>query len=257
MGSVLLLYGTLAYAVFFLTFLYAIGFVGCVGVPKCVDGAATTPLAQALVIDALLLAAFAVQHSIMARRWFKQWWTKIVPVAAERSTYVLIASLLLDLLFWQWRPIPGTVWNVQSAAGRDVLWVLFAFGWLFLLTGTFMIDHFDLFGLRQVWLNFRGRKYTHPPFVTRMYYRYSRNPLMLGFIIAFWAAPTMGAARFAFAVATTAYILIGVMLEERDHAYYLGSAYSEYKARTPMLVGIPRAPAPAPRSARSMPDQAH
>ena len=255
MGSILLLYGTVAYLVFFLTFLYAIGFVGCVGVPKCVDSAATTPLAQALVIDALLLGAFAVQHSIMARRWFKQWWTRVVPVAAERSTYVLIASLLLDLLFWQWRPIQGTVWNVQSAAGRDVLWALFAFGWLFLLTGTFMIDHFDLFGLRQVWFHFRGRQYTHPPFVTKMYYRFTRNPLMLGFLIAFWAAPTMGAARFAFALASSAYIVIGIVLEERDHAYYLGAAYREYKARTPMLLGVPRAPDVSSRPESSMSGQ--
>jgi methanethiol S-methyltransferase len=253
MGSILLLYGTVAYLAFFLTFLYAVGFVGCVGVPKCVDSAATTPLAQALVIDALLLGAFAVQHSIMARRWFKERWTKIVPRAAERSTYVLMASLLLDLLFWQWRPIPGTFWNVQSAAGRDVLWSLFAFGWLFILTGSFIIDHFDLFGLRQVWFNFRGRKYTHPPFVTTLYYRFTRNPLMLGFLIAFWAAPTMSVARFAFAAASTGYILIGVMLEERDHAYYLGPAYREYKARTPMLLGIPRTPSPNPWSAPSTP----
>lgn len=236
MGTILLLYGTVAYAVFFVTFLYAIGFVGCVGVPKCVATGPAGPLGPALLVDALLLGAFAVQHSVMARRWFKRWWTKIVPPAAERSTYVLIASLLLDFLFWQWRPLQGTVWQVNGAAGRGVFWVVFVLGWVILLSGTFMIDHFDLFGLRQAWLRFRNRPYTHPPFRMTAFYRYTRNPLMLGFIIAFWAAPTMTVSRLLFAVAATGYILVGVMLEERDHAFYLGDAYRRYKERTPMLL---------------------
>lgn len=238
MGPLLLLYGTVAYAVFFVTFLYAIGFVGCVGVPKCVATGPAGPLGPALLVDALLLGAFAIQHSIMARRWFKRWWTKIIPPAAERSTYVLIASLLLDLMFWQWRPLQGTVWRINGAVGREVFWALFVLGWVVLLMGTFMIDHFDLFGLKQVWLRFRNRPYEHPPFKTTGFYRYVRNPLMLGFIISFWAAPTMTMARLLFAVAATGYILVGVWFEERDHAFYLGDAYRRYKARTPMLLPL-------------------
>jgi protein-S-isoprenylcysteine O-methyltransferase Ste14 len=236
MGPLLLLYGTLAYLVFFGTFLYAIGFVGCVGVPKCVATGPAGPLGPALLVDALLLGAFAIQHSVMARRWFKRWWTKIVPPAAERSTYVLIASLLLDLLFWQWRPLEGTVWHINGAVGQGVFWVVFVLGWAILLTGTFMIDHFDLFGLKQVWVRFRNKPYKHPPFKTTAFYRYTRNPLMLGFIIAFWAAPAMTLSRLLFAVAATGYIVVGIMLEERDHAFYLGDAYRRYKERTPMLL---------------------
>jgi protein-S-isoprenylcysteine O-methyltransferase Ste14 len=238
-GTLLLLYGTLAYAVFLGTFLYAIGFVGCVGVAKCVDTGAVGPWGPALLIDAVLLGAFAVQHSVMARRWFKRWWIEVVPPAAERSTYVLIASLLLDLLFWQWRPLPGTVWHLHGV-DRDLLWGLFALGWLVLLAGTFMIDHFDLFGLRQVWLRFRNHTYRRPPFKTTAFYHYSRNPLMLGFMIAFWAAPTMSVSRLVFAAAASGYILVGIMLEERDHAYYLGDEYRRYQERTPMLLGVPR-----------------
>lgn len=240
MGAVItLLYSAIAYLIFFGTFLYAIGFVGCVGVPKCVDTGSTAALGQALLIDALLLGAFAVQHSIMARRWFKAWWTKIVPKPAERSTYVLLASLLLILLFWQWRPIGGGVWDVSEPAARDAIWAVFVLGWGVVLFGTFMIDHFDLFGLRQAWLHFRGKAYKHPPFKTTAFYRYTRNPLMLGFMIAFWAAPTMTVSRLVFAVATTGYMIVGIMLEERDHAFYLGEVYQRYRARTPMLIPKP------------------
>ncbi len=245
---ILLLYGTVCYIVFFASFVYAIGFVGCVGVPKCVDTAATVSVARALFIDTLLLGAFAIQHSIMARRWFKRWWTKVVSPAAERSTYVLLASLLLALLMWQWQAVPQVVWEVEGSA-RDVFWVLFTLGWMVLLTGTFMIDHFDLFGLRQVWLRFRNREYHHPPFKTTGYYRYTRNPLMLGFVIAFWAAPTMTVGRLFFAVAGTLYILVGIQLEERDHAFYLGDEYRRYKERTSMLVPMPPRPAVEPAAA--------
>jgi protein-S-isoprenylcysteine O-methyltransferase Ste14 len=241
--TLLLLYSTACYVGFFATFVYAIGFVGCVGVPKCVDTGAVASTSQAILVNALLLGAFAVQHSIMARRWFKERWTRIIPQAAERSTYVLAATLLLALLLWQWRPIPAVVWNVQGADGRIAFYALFALGWLVLLSGTFMIDHFDLFGLRQGWLAFRHREYTHPPFTTAGFYRYTRNPLMLGFIIAFWAAPTMTVGRLFFAAASTAYIVVGVMLEERDHAYWLGAPYLAYKRRTSMFIPMP------PRSA--------
>jgi methanethiol S-methyltransferase len=238
---VLLLYGAAVYVAFFVTFLYTIGFVGCVGVPKCVDTGPAVPLGQALLADTALLLAFAVQHSVMARRWFKAWWTRIVPRAAERSTYVLAATALVALLLWQWRSVGVVVWNLDVAAARDLMWALFAFGWLLLLSGTFVIDHFDLFGLRQVWLHFRGVAYRHPPLKTKAHYRYTRNPLMLGFVIAFWAAPTMTAGRLLFAVASTGYILLGIVLEERDHEYFLGDEYRRYKARTPML--FPRVPA--------------
>jgi methanethiol S-methyltransferase len=241
--TLLLLYSTLTYLAFFATFLWAIGFVGCVGVSKCVDTGTAAPTSRAILMDALLLGAFAVQHSIMARRWFKQWWTRIIPRAAERSTYVLTATALLALVLWQWRPMPGIVWNVQGATARTAFWSLYATGWLVVLAGTFMIDHFDLFGLRQGWLAFRGREYTHPPFTTAVFYRYTRNPLMLGFIVAFWAAPTLTVGRLFFAFMATAYILVGIALEERDHAYWLGSQYLDYKARTSMLIPLPPRPA--------------
>lgn len=235
-----LVYGVVVYVLFLGVFLYAIGFVGCIGVSRCINDGPTDPLGTALLIDAALLLVFAVQHSVMARPWFKQGWTKLVSPAAERSTYVLFSSAALALLFWQWRPLAGTVWAVEAPAGRMALWALFALGWLIVLGGTFMINHFDLFGLRQVWLHFRGQPYTPVPFRTVMLYRYTRNPLMLGFVIAFWAAPTMSVARLVFAVATTGYILVGIMLEEQDHARHLGDAYREYQARIPMLIPLPR-----------------
>lgn len=244
--TLLLLYGAATYLAFFLTFLYSIGFVACVGVAKCVDSGAPGSLAQALIVDGLLLSAFAVQHSIMARRWFKRWWTRIVPKAAERSTYVLAATLVLALLMWQWRPMPEIVWDVQEHAARAAFWGLYALGWIVLLAGTFMIDHFDLFGLRQAWLHFRGRTYEHPPFTTAGFYRYTRNPLMLGFIIAFWAAPTMTLGRLFFAAASTGYILVGIALEERDHAFWIGARYLRYKARTSMLIPLPPRAEPTP-----------
>jgi len=243
-GTLLLLYAVVSYLAFLAAFVYAIGFVGCVGVPKCVDSGTAASLPRALLVDCLLLGAFAVQHSIMARRWFKAWWTRVIPREAERSTFVLLSSLLLALLYWQWQPIPGVIWDIQGAGSRTALNGLSALGWLVVLTGTFMINHFDLFGLRQGWLAFRGREYEHPSFTTMGYYRYTRNPLMLGFMIAFWAAPTMSTGRLFFAVMTTAYMLVGIALEERDHAFWLGTPYLDYKARTSMLVPMPPRPAP-------------
>jgi protein-S-isoprenylcysteine O-methyltransferase Ste14 len=229
-------YGVLAYALFLATFLYAIAFVGGFAVPKTLDGPATTPFPTALLINTALLGVFAVQHSVMARPWFKRWWTQMVPWAIERSTYVLFASLALDLLFWQWRPLGGVVWSVDTPWLRAAIWALFAYGWLQVLVMTFYIDHFDLFGLRQVWLYLLGRQYTRVHFATPAPYRMVRHPLYLGFMIAFWAAPTMSVTRLVFAAATTAYILIAIQFEEHDLAAEHGASYDEYKRRVPMIV---------------------
>ncbi len=231
-----LIYGIVAYVVFLATFLYAIGFVGGIYVPKSIDvGEVSTP-STALAVDVLLLAMFAVQHSVMARPAFKRAWTKIIPASVERSTYVLASSLVLILLFWQWRPIPAPVWQAHNPATETVLRVLFFVGWLLVLASTFMIDHFDLFGLRQVWLNFRGIEYTHPPFSTTWLYRYVRHPIMLGFVIGFWATPAMSVGHLLFALATTGYVLIAIQLEEYDLVRFLGDRYREYRRRVPMLL---------------------
>ena len=229
-------YGCAAYLLFLATFLYASAFVGGFVVPVKLDGPVTTPFSTALVINAALLGVFAVQHSVMARPWFKRWWTQVVPWAIERSTYVLFASLALDLLFWQWRPMGGIVWSVDTPWLRAAIWTLFAFGWLQVLVITCYIDHFDLFGLRQVWLHLLGRQYTRVHFATPAPYRMVRHPLYLGFIIAFWAAPTMSVAHLVFAVATTAYILIAFQFEEHDLAGVHGASYADYKRRVPMLL---------------------
>lgn len=230
------LYGLAAYVLFLGTFLYAIAFTGNFGVPKTLDGPATTPFAAALAINAALLAVFAVQHSVMARPWFKRWWTQLVPWSIERSTYVLLASLALDLLFWQWRPLGGVVWSVEHPVARGVIWTVFGLGWLQVFLMTFYIDHFDLFGVRQVWLHLRGREYTRVQFATPAPYRTVRHPLYLGFMIAFWAAPTMSIARLVFAVATTAYMLIAIQFEEHDLSREHGDAYRQYRRRVPMLL---------------------
>jgi protein-S-isoprenylcysteine O-methyltransferase Ste14 len=235
-----LLYGVLCYLIFFATFLYAIAFVGGVFVPLSLDSDPAGPFAESLLIDAILLGIFAVQHSVMARPAFKRWWTRFVPAAVERSTYVLFSSLALILLFWQWRPLGGMVWQVDSLVARDVLWALFALGWATVLIGTFLINHFDLFGLRQVWLNWRRTPYTPPGFVTPLFYRVVRHPIMLGFIVAFWATPHMTLAHLIFAIATTAYILIALQLEEHDLAASIGEPYRDYQRRVHMLVPLPR-----------------
>ena len=228
-------YGCLAYALFVATFLYAVAFVGGFAVPAQLDGPPGTPFSTALAVDTFLLGVFAVQHSVMARRWFKRGWTRIVPWAIERSTYVLLASLALDLLFWRWRPLGGTLWSVQSPLARMLIWAVFACGWLQVLVVTFYINHFDLFGLRQVWLHLLGRQYTRIGFTTPAPYRFVRHPLYLGFLLAFWGAPTMTVAHLVFAAATTVYILVAIQFEERDLAHEHGVSYQEYRRRVPML----------------------
>ena len=234
--SLFLAYGVLCYAVFFATFLYAVGFIGGFLVPTTLDGPRTIPLANALAIDVGLLALFAVQHSVMARRWFKEKWTRIVPPALERSTYVLFSSVALIALFALWQPLGGVIWSVSDPIARAVLYALFASGFAIVLVATFLINHFDLFGLRQVWLYFRAKPYTQLQFGTPFLYRYVRHPLYVGWFFAFWATPVMTSAHLLFAVATTAYILIAIQFEEKDLVSAFGNTYEEYRNRVPMLV---------------------
>jgi methanethiol S-methyltransferase len=239
-NSLAFVYGLVCYTVFLVAFLYAIGFVGSIGVPKAINSGVVVPLQEALIVNVLLLGVFAFQHSIMARPEFKRWWTKIIPKSIERSTFVLFASLALLLLYWQWRPITTLVWSVENPVGRGLIHGLYLFGWLIVFLGTFMINHFDLFGLRQVYLNLRNREYTELGFRTPFFYRFLRHPIMLGFIIAFWATPEMTVGHLLFAIATTAYILIAIQLEERDLVRHFGDQYREYRRKTSML--IPRPP---------------
>jgi protein-S-isoprenylcysteine O-methyltransferase Ste14 len=231
-------YGVVSYLVFFATFLYAFGFIGNLFVPKSIDSGRQTTLAQALLVDAGLLALFAIQHSVMARRGFKRMWTKIVPEPAERSTYVLFSSAALILMFWAWQPIGGVVWSVENAAVRAVLHAACIFGWLLVLVSTFLINHFDLFGLRQVWLYLWGIPYTPLKFRTPAFYRYVRHPLYLGWLFAFWATPVMTAAHLLFASLATGYILVAIQFEERDLIEAHGDAYRAYRDRTPMIIPV-------------------
>ncbi len=237
--SLAVLYGGACYAAFLLTFLYAIAFVAGMGVPKHIDNGAATPLATALIIDIALLALFAVQHSGMARPAFKRWWTRFVPPPVERSTFVLVSSLVLALLFWQWRPLPQMVWRVDNGLASGLLWGISLLGWLLVLTSSFAINHFELFGLRQVWLHARRRSPKDEPFVLRAMYRIVRHPLMLGFLIAFWATPVMSLGHLLFAVVVTGYIVVAVrFLEERDLVAIHGDAYRDYQRKVPMLLPL-------------------
>lgn len=235
-----LVYGVVSYLLFFVTFLYSIGFVGGFVVPKHINSGMPVGLAAALMVNVVLLGIFALQHSIMARPGFKRWWTQYVPWAVERSTYVLLSSLALILLFWQWRAMPETVWDVPHDVGRMVLWAVFWLGWTIVLVSTFLISHFDLFGLRQVWMHYRSEEYRPVGFRRVFLYNFVRHPIMLGFIIAFWATPYMSVGHLLFAAATTAYIFIALHFEERDLVAHLGSVYVEYRREVSMIFPLPK-----------------
>jgi methanethiol S-methyltransferase len=229
-------FGIASYLIFLATFLYAIAFVGGVGTRNRLDGPLNGSVTEAIATDLILLLVFAVQHSVMARRWFKERWTQVIPWAVERSTYVLCASLALLLLFWQWRPLGGEIWTVDNLFGRVFLWTIFGLGWTTVLCVTFLISHFDLFGLRQVWMPLIGKAYTPVKFTTPLPYRVIRHPLYFGFLLAFWSTPTMSAAHFLFAIGTTAYIILAIQFEEQDLVVAHGDSYARYRRSVPMLI---------------------
>jgi protein-S-isoprenylcysteine O-methyltransferase Ste14 len=233
------LYGVVCYLIFFLTFLYLVGFLGNFLVPKGIDSGASVAMAAGLLINVGLIALFGLQHSIMARPGFKAWWTKIVPKSVERSTYVLLSSLVLILMYWQWRPMTQVIWQADAPWSQAVLWGVFGAGFLLVLLSTFVIDHFDLFGLRQVFLNLLGKAYTHSPFKVTFFYKFVRHPLYVGWFLAFWGTPTMTLGHLVFAVGMSAYILIAIPYEERDLETFLGENYKKYKERVPMLIPRP------------------
>ena len=239
-------YGAVAYLLFLAVFLYLVAFVGNFWVPRTVDRGISAPIGEAVLVNMALLGLFGLQHSVMARPGFKARWTRLVPPTIERSTYVMLSNVVLVLLYWQWRTMPAVIWEVQPPLGRLALWTLFGLGWVIALASTFMISHFDLFGLRQVYLAWRAKPYTDLDFHVRFFYRLVRHPLMLGFIIAFWAAPTMTAGHLLFSIAMTGYILIATQFEERDLVAALGDDYRNYRREVPALVPLGRRPRRGP-----------
>ncbi len=239
-----LMFGLGSYAVFLMVFLYAVGFIGNFVVPTSLDGEAHGAPLTALAVNTLLLGVFALQHSVMARPWFKRWWTQFVPTPLERSVYVMATNLALVLMFVFWQPMGGVIWNVQSVGGRTVLYTLYALGWLTVLATTCLINHFDLFGIRQVWLYYRQRPYVPLGFVTPGPYRIVRHPLYVGWLTVFWSTPTMTLAHLIFALGTTAYILIAIYFEERDLVTFHGKDYVNYRRRVPMLIPVRLSQAP-------------
>jgi protein-S-isoprenylcysteine O-methyltransferase Ste14 len=239
-GLAAVLYGASAYLLFLGTFLYAVGFVGNLPLPKTIDSGEAGQLVPTLIIDTLLLGVFAIQHSVMARPAFKRWWTRFVPHSIERATYVLLASLALVLLFWQWRPLQDTVWSMTSPIGVAVMHAVFWLGWVLVLISTFLINHFELFGLRQVYARLRRRTLPPPVFRLPFLYKRVRHPIYLGFLLAFWATPSMTVGHLLFAIGTTGYILIGITLEERDLIALFGDQYRRYREQVSMLIPLPR-----------------
>ena len=238
-GIASVLYGLIAYLLFLSSFLYCVAFIGDLSVPKTIDSGDVGPVAWVLLTDILLLGLFAVQHSVMARPWFKRWWTQFVPQPVERSTFVLLTSLVLGLLFWQWRPITQPVWSITNSAGVVAIQAIWWTGWVIVFISTFLINHFELFGLRQVYARWRDRPLPPPTFRTPLLYKQVRHPLYLGFVLAFWAAPIMTAGHLLFAAATTGYILIGIYFEERDLIAVYGDQYRRYRERVSMLIPLP------------------
>ena len=234
--TLFLFYGVISYLAFLGTILYAIGFVGNIIVPKTIDSRPETSLVKAIIVNVSLVLLFALQHSIMARPGFKKWWTGVISESLERSTYVLLASLCLMLMMWQWQPIGGIVWSTSNVVIKNMLLIGYLMGWSIVLISTFLINHFDMFGLRQVWLYYRGRAYTDLPFGVPLFYKFVRHPLYLGFLIAFWSAPVMTAAHLLFAVLTTGYMLIAIQFEERDLVQLFGKRYQNYKRWVPKII---------------------
>ena len=240
MRVITFIYGMVSYALGSASLLYLICFVSNIVVPKTIDSTPVGAIAPAVLVDLILVALFAFQHSLMARPGFKERWTRIVPQPAERSTYVLATALVLALLFWQWQPIPGVVWNVENAVGKGLLQGLFWLGWVILYASSFMINHFDLFGLRQVYLRLKSEPYRPVPFVEVALYRFVRHPIMLGLLIGVWATPSMSVGHLLFAAATSVYVFIGIILEEHDTRQALGERYERYRRETSMIVPLPR-----------------
>lgn len=237
MGKIIsFLYGVISHVLFLLVFMYMVAFLGNFIVPKSIDSGAVGAFGLALIVNILLLALFTIPHTIMARPGFKQWWTTIVPKHIERSTYVMISNLLMILLMWQWQPMVGVVWSVENPVGAFILWSLFGIGWVSIVIASFMINHFDLFGTRQVYLHLLNREYSPLEFKTRGFYNYVRHPLMVGWIVAFWSTPDMTVGHLVFAIGTTVYILIAIQIEERDLVKFHGEAYESYRRRVSMIV---------------------